>query len=131
MTNEARGPRQLGRQRRSNVPGGRTKSYQVKVSPEEAAVLVRLAAEHHVSVQRFLIEAAMSVEDRETPTERRDALAELFKIHRVLAAISNNVNQLAKASNATGEWPPEATGTLNAVRRTAERIDQTIDGLAR
>jgi hypothetical protein len=47
-----------------------------------------------------------------------------------LAAISNNVNQIAKATNATGELQPETTATLDAVRRTASRIDDAVDALS-
>jgi hypothetical protein len=57
-------------------------------------------------------------------------MAELYTLHRLLAAISNNVNQMAKATNATGTLPAELTATLRAVRSTAERIDAAIDGLA-
>ena len=47
-----------------------------------------------------------------------------------MAAISNNVNQMAKATNATGELPAELPATLAAVRRVAERLDEAIDRLS-
>lgn len=55
----------------------------------------------------------------------------LVGLHRLLAAVSNNVNQVAKATNATGEVQDEVVETLRAVRRLAERIDASIDGLSR
>ena len=57
-------------------------------------------------------------------------MAELFALHRLLAAVSNNVNQIAKATNATGEIQAELVETMRAVRRVAERIDDAIDGLS-
>ncbi|BDZ44022.1 hypothetical protein GCM10025865_33640 (plasmid) [Paraoerskovia sediminicola] len=93
-------------------------------------MLVRIAAEQHVTVARLLVESALSADWRETPTERRQALAELFAIHRLLAAVSNNVNQIAKATNATGEVHAELRGALVAVRRTAVRVDEAMDGLS-
>ena len=52
------------------------------------------------------------------------------ELHRLLAAVSNNVNQMARATNATGEVQAEMSATLDAVRRTAVRIDDAIDGLS-
>ena len=93
-------------------------------------MLARIAAAQHVTVPRLMVEAALSVERSETPTERKQAMAEMFAVHRLLAAISNNVNQMAKATNATGELQAEMTATLDAVRRVAARLDDAIDGLS-
>lgn len=57
-------------------------------------------------------------------------MAELFALHRLLAAISNNVNQIARHANATGEVEPATVSTLAKVREVAERIDAAIDGLS-
>lgn len=129
MSAEAPRRRQLARRRRANVEGGRPYRHEVKVSPEEEGVLLRLAGEQGVTVARLLVESALTA-GTETPSERRNAIAELFALHRLLASISNNVNQMAKATNATGQVQDELEATLLAVRRTAERIDAAIDGLA-
>ncbi len=100
------------------------------MSPEEEGLLLRLAGEQGVTVPRLLVESALAAGRGETATERRQAMADLFALHRLLAAISNNVNQIARAMNATGELHPELWSTLNAVRRTAERIDGTIEELS-
>lgn len=121
--------RLFARRRRANVAGGRRHEHKVKVTPEEEGVLLRLAETQHVTVPRLLVESALAAASSETPTERRNAIAELFRLHRLLAAISNNVNQMAKATNATGEVHDELVATMRAVRRTAERIDAAIDGL--
>jgi hypothetical protein len=43
-----------------------------------------------------MIEAAL--DGRETPTERKQQVAELFEVRRLLATVANNVNQLARGS---------------------------------
>lgn len=107
------GPRRgrLGRRRRANVAGGRQHSHRVLVTPEEEARLVRLAESARVTVPRLLIEAALAVGagGGETPTQRRDAMAELFAVRRLLAAVSNNVNQIARHANAGEQFPADAT----------------------
>lgn len=130
MSDETPGGRLFTRRRRANVAGGRQHFHKVKVTPEEEGVLLRLAEAQHVTVPRLLVESALATETAETPTERRNAMAELFATHRLLAAVSNNVNQMARATNATGEVQAEMVETLRAVRRLAERIDDAIDGLA-
>lgn len=129
---EKRSPRGrlFGRRRRANFEGGRRHRHEVKVSPEEEARLLRLALEQGVTVPRLLVESALASEAGETSTQRREAIAELFRIHRLLAAISNNVNQMARATNATGEVQAEMVSTLAAVRRTAQRIDDAVDELS-
>ncbi|WP_102510738.1 plasmid mobilization relaxosome protein MobC [Sanguibacter massiliensis] len=130
MSEHASEARMFARRRRANVAGGRQHQHKVKVTPEEEALLLRLAEAQRVTVPRLLVEAALASAPGETPTERRDAIAELFRLHRLLAAISNNVNQIARATNVTGEVHEELVATLRAVRRAAERIDAAIDGLS-
>lgn len=121
--------RQLARRRRANAEGGRQHFHKVGVTPEEEGALARIAAAQRVTIPRLLVESALS-ERGETPSTRREAMAELFGLHRLLAGIANNVNQIAKAANATGEAQAETSATLDAVRRTATRIDAAIDGLS-
>lgn len=119
-----------GRRRRANVPGGRQHQHQVKVTPEEEAVLLRLAQRHGVTIPRLLVESALATERGETITERREAVALLFGLHRLLAGIANNVNQIARATNATHEMQDQMSDVLVAVRRTAGRIDDAVDRLS-
>lgn len=120
----------LRRRRRANVNGGRQHSHRVLVSPVEEAVLTQLALAQGVTVPRLLVEAATS-RPGESSTERRAAIAELLAVRRLLAAVSNNVNQLAKHANSGEEFPEEAAMTLRAVRRLVPRIDAAADALAR
>ena len=120
----------LGRKRQANVPGGRTSSHRVKVTPEEGARLAELAAEQQVTVPRLLLETTLAG-GSETPTERREAMAELFAIRRVLSNNAINVNQMAKAVNIDGVLPPEAAGYLAEARTLVGRIDTTLEALMR
>lgn len=131
MTEQAagEGQRPERRRRRANVPGGRRHSHEVKVTPEEEAQLLQRAEAQRVTIPRLLVESALAPQG-ETPTQRRELLAEMFAVNRLLGNLANNVNQIAKATNATGEWQAETAATLSAVRRTTGRIDETIDRLA-
>jgi hypothetical protein len=124
--------RRLGRRRRANVAGGRQHSHRVLVTPEEEARLLQLAEAARVTVPRLLIESALATGAGSgvTPTARRDAMAELFAVRRLLAAVSNNVNQIARHANAGEQFPADARAALTAVRRVVLRIDEAIDGLS-
>ncbi|MEL7978373.1 MobC family plasmid mobilization relaxosome protein [Isoptericola sp. F-RaC21] len=130
MDEQTPGGRQLSRRRRANFDGGRQHFHKVRVSPEEEGMLVRLAAAQQVTVPRLLVESALAGKSSETPAERRNAMVELFALHRLLANIANNINQIAKVANATGEVQAELSAVLDATRRTASRIDEAIDGLS-
>ena len=99
MSEEAPKGRLFARRRRANVDGGRQHRHEVKVSPEEEGMLLRLAEAQHVTIPRLLVESALASATSETPTERRNAMAELFALHRLLAAVSNNVNQMYAMQN--------------------------------
>lgn len=120
---------ELRRARRENVRGGRQHRHVVKVTPEEEALLLQLATAQGVTVPRLLVEAALAG-DGESATQRRQVLSELFAVHRLLGALGNNVNQIAKATNATLETQPETAATLQAVRRSLQRVDATLDALS-
>lgn len=122
--------RALARRRRENAPGGRRRRHSVLVTPEEEGLLVRLAAEQGVTVPRLLVEAATAERVGETASDRRELLTELFGVHRALGAVGNNLNQLTRAANATGDLAVELEHTLAAVRRQLVRLDDTLDGLA-
>lgn len=93
-------------------------------------MLLRMALDQGVTIPRLLVESALAAESGETRTERHETLAELFKICRLLGNIANNVNQLAKVANATGELGAELRATLEAARGAAMRVDRTIGALA-
>ena len=88
---------------------------QVTLTATEQQQLRERAAGLGVSVPRLLVESALA--GVETPADRRAWIAELFELRRLLATIANNVNQLARTANTTGELPAAArlSGTLAEV----------------
>ena len=118
----------LSRRRRENTPAGTKKRRDLWVTVEEEAALVARAEREKVTVPNLLISSALS-ETHETTTERRAIGAELMSLHNLLARSSNNINQLARQANTTGEFPAEAREALKHIRSVAMRIDDAIDGL--
>lgn len=127
MSEDGPGGRMFSRRRRANVEGGRQHVHKVKVTPEEEAQLLQLAEAQGVTIPRLLVESALTSGASETPTERKQGLAELFAIHTLLARVSNNVNQIARHANAGDEFPKDAGSVLAYVRKIAFRIDETVD----
>lgn len=117
------------RRRRKNVAGGRRHAHLVRVTPEEEALLLQRATSLGVTVPRLLVESALAAQG-ETATERQWVMAELFRVHRLLGTIANNVNQMAKATNATHEVQADMSATFEVVRRTAGRVSDAIDRLS-
>lgn len=119
-------PTPAERLRRKNVPGGRTGVHKVKTTPEEESVLAARASAARVTIPRLMVESAMA--DRgESATDRTRAATEMFAAYRQLAALGNNINQIARATNATDEVQDDCARTLAAVRRSAMRIDDVLD----
>ena len=118
--------------RRRRVEGGRQHRHVVRVTPEEEARLLALALKYHVSVPKLLVDSALAGGAGAAATRslaRDEILIELFGAHRLLAGVANNVNQIAKATNATGEVQEATTVTLAKVREVAMRIDDVVDQL--
>ncbi|WP_254788560.1 plasmid mobilization relaxosome protein MobC [Arthrobacter sp. ok909] len=117
------------RRRRANVDGGRMHRHEVKVSPEEEAQLLALAEKHRVTIPRLLIEAALS-EGTEIPSERRDQFMQLSALQRLVGTVANNINQIARHANATGEVPAEAAASIAHARAVIIRIDRQLAVMA-
>jgi Bacterial mobilisation protein (MobC) len=82
-----------------------------------------------VSVSRLLVESALADDgasgrwpaNRRAAVARHRELAEILECRRLLATVANNVNQLAKAANISGDLPgvqrlDETLGELQEVR---------------
>lgn len=97
-------------------------------------MLLKRALEQGVTVPRLLVESALATEPGETATQRREVLVELFRLHRMLAAVGNNINQIARVANTEGHLPAdkrdELSHALDVVLRTAHRVDESLSRLA-
>ncbi|MDR6623488.1 plasmid mobilization relaxosome protein MobC [Sinomonas atrocyanea] len=130
MAQEQGRGRRLARRRRANIDGP-TQFVRVSMSEGERARLFVLEERTGRSASEILVSGALYAENSESLAERRALASELMAVRRYLAALSNNVNQLARHANATGEFPQEARTALDRVRVIAERVNATIDGLGR
>jgi len=101
----------------------------VKLTVEQNLALQLMADEAGVSVPRLLVESTLAQSRRETATERRELITLLFQLQRGLAAAGNNVNQIARATNATGEIQGELDASLDHLRATVARIDEALESL--
>ena len=113
--------RPKGRVRRGREPAPRPVYQQVTLTEAERDQLRARAAELGVSVPKLLVESALH--GRETPTDRRRMLAELFEARRLLATVANNVNQLARSANISGQ--------VDVGRRLEETLSEVDEVLSR
>jgi hypothetical protein len=118
------------RRRRANVEGGRMHRHEVKVSPEEEARLLALAEKHRITIPRLLIEAALNEDSGESPSERRDQFMQLSDLQRLVGSVANNINQIARHANSTGEVPAEAAATIAHAKSVIIRIDRQLAEMA-
>jgi hypothetical protein len=116
--------RPKGRVRRGREAEPRRVYQQVKLTEQERDRLRARAAELGMSVPRLMVESAIS--GVETPTERRQMVAELFETRRLLATVANNVNQLARSANISGEVASE-----RRLEETLCEVDELVAELRR
>jgi ABC-type Fe3+-hydroxamate transport system substrate-binding protein len=120
--------RMFGRRRRANVPQDRKRDrrYEVSVNQDEDVQLQARAIAAGVTVPRFLFESAMSAHV-ETDTDRKAAVAELFKLRRDMAGVATNVNQLAKWANEERAFPADAESVVAEYRAVVAEIRTALD----
>jgi hypothetical protein len=114
--------RPAGRVRRARQPVARAVIQKVKLTETEREELRARAGQLGVSVPRLLVESAL--EGRETPSDRRVLIVELFETRRLLATVANNVNQLAHAANISGQ-----VGTARRLEETLVDVDELVGRL--
>lgn len=118
--------RQSGSERRRRVEGGRGKAVLVRLTDEELELLQAKAIRYNVSVPKLLVDAALSTAAEvalDNAATRAEVLAQLFNSQRFLASIANNVNQIARATNAAGSLPPSLESDLqHSLRRARESV---------
>ena len=117
------------RKRQSNAAGGRSVRREVKLTVEQNLALQIMADEIGVSVPRLLVESTLSQSRGETAAERHELITSLFLLQRGLAAAGNNINQIARATNATGEIQGEMHDSLEHLRASVKRIDDVLESL--
>lgn len=95
------------------------------VTDDEYAAIVARAAEARVSVQRYLVERALS--RKPSPRTAPSALrAELAALRRLSANLANNMNQIARRLNAGADPDARILAASYAVLRTMRRLDAAL-----
>ncbi len=107
------------RSRQSNVDGGRTHRHVVKLTTEQELAAQARAKVSGVTVARLLADSALA---QQRALIAHEDLAQLFALTNHVAAVGRNLNQLAKAANATGELEPETAAAIESVMRLFDRL---------
>lgn len=123
-----------GRMRQANAKGGRPIRREVKLTEFEDNALYFAASQAGMTPARFLKESALSRERGISVSERHEMITRLHGIQNALAAIGNNINQLARHANAeealTKEISAELTHSLAQARETMQRVNDVLPSLA-
>ncbi len=115
------------RMRRS--PGGRRHVLYVRVTEQEDRRIRTLAAKEGLSAQRFLLDTALSG-STQSAALRRHAAVEMRAARAILRGVANNLNQLAKWSNANHSLPDSLDGIVEDLGRAVRTVDTTSARLA-
>lgn len=107
------------RSRQSNEDGGRQNRHVVKLTDEQELAAQARAKVAGVTVSRLLADSALS---QHRALIAHEDLAQLFALTNHVAAVGRNLNQLAKAANATGELEPETAAAIESVMRLFDRL---------
>ncbi|MBH1934128.1 plasmid mobilization relaxosome protein MobC [Streptomyces sp. AV19] len=117
-----------GRNKRHS--GGRQHKTKVLMNKEEAEIVKARSIVLGVSAPRVLLESAIGVPPF-TKTERQALIGELLAVRRLLANMTNNVNQIARALNMDVEVPgSQISGVLAASAKAVARVEDAVDRLA-
>lgn len=113
-----------GAARRHRVEGGRQHQVKIRFTDAEYDVVASRAADAHVSVQRYLVDGALT---RRPPRSAPSALsAELAGLRRLTANLANNLNQIARRLNAGAGPDAGIPAAADSVRRTMNRLDSVL-----
>ncbi|MGI8416157.1 MAG: plasmid mobilization protein [Nakamurella sp.] len=118
--------RQIRQVRRPGSPRGTR--HVVKVTAEQEARLVERANEAGWTVSRLLVESALAG-GADAATARADLAGEMFRVVRLLGNVANNINQMARSTNATGQVQPGTVHALDAIGRATDRLQSVLSDI--
>ena len=125
---EGENPRHVWKSRRKRIEG-KTQYVRVSMSESERAQLMMLEQQTGLSPSALMVEAVFGSADPVAVQLRRNQLVELLAMRRLMATISNNVNQIARHANSTGEVLPETVETMREARRFSDEVLAKIEEL--
>lgn len=118
-----------GAVRQQRARGGRQRRPTVRYSEAEYAAVEARAAAARKSVPCYIVEASLA--DPSPPMRvPAELIAELGAIRRHVAAIGNNVNQMARRANAGADVPADQMAAVgDAAAGMRERLDAALSWL--
>lgn len=125
---EGRKPQRLWKSRRKRIEG-KTQYVRVSMSEHERVLLMQLEAETGLSPSAILVDSALGTGDPASLMVRKRELAELLELRRLVATIANNVNQIARHANTTGELAEETAATVGEARLVGHQILNLVQEL--
>ena len=102
----------------------------VSMSETERAQLLALEQRTGMSPSALMVEAVFGSADPVAIQLRQSQLSELLQMRRLMATIANNVNQIARHANSTGELLPETAETVRQAREFGEEVLAKIEELS-
>lgn len=118
------------RQRASSSDEKRDRRVNVKVNEAEDQQIRHMAAERNMAVSAFITEAALAADDDQLSEEALRARNELPAEEAKLRGISDEINAVARTTNATGEWQPETVELLHQAQAQAAHIEDLCDRIS-
>lgn len=104
--------------------GGRQHVVFVRLTGRELGVIEARAAAAGVSKQRFMVECATHGEW--APAERHAFYKVLGRVRNVTYAVGNNLNQIARVANTTGQVLPGYETTAKAVQDAMAALEGVL-----
>ncbi len=102
---------------------GKTVYVRVSMSELERAQLLQLESQTGLSPSAILVDAALGSGDPAVLTLRKQEVVTLLTIRRLIGTAANNVNQIARHANATGEVKNEALAAVQQARHLMRQIE--------
>ena len=101
---------------------GKTVYVRVSMSELERAQLLQLEAQTGLSPSAILVDAALGSGDPAVLTVKKQEVVTLLAIRRLIATAANNMNQIARHANATGEVKDYAAAAMQETRQLMRQI---------
>lgn len=120
----------MSRKRQVNADGGVRIPRKVGLTPEQDARLTVLAEKHGMSVQRFMVSAALAAGESDSVGSRQEIVTSLLRVEFELSRVGNNLNQMARRLNALNELDPGCGDLLDEIRDVVTRYDEVLNDLA-
>lgn len=109
---------------------GQRAVVKVSMSESERAQIAVLEQRTGMSPSALMVEAVFGNADPVAIQLRQSQLSELLQMRRLMATIANNVNQIARHANSTGELLPETAETVRQAREFGAEVLAKIEELS-